>query len=444
MKKNAGRLVALSPWIICGLGALFYSYEYLLRITPTVMTADLMRFFHINNGALGNLSAFYYYIYTPMQLVVGVLMDRYGPRRLLTLATLSCVTGSFLFAATDMLFVAEIGRFLVGFGSAFAFVGVLKLATIWLPQRYFAPFAGLTTALGMVGAMAGVIIMTHFVTSLGWRETIFASAILGIFIALLIAFFVRDIPDNTPAHIHENHRSQNIWQVIQGLITIIKAPQMWLIGVIGGLLYLPASAFAEMWGIPYLINAHHMTPQQAAFGVSMVFIGWIIGGPISGWLSEQFRKRNTALTVGALFSCVFFTILLYNNDLSSLAIYAILFFFGIFSSAQILVFAVGREMSSPKFAASALAFTNMTVMLSGVIFQPMVGMILDYRWNGQMANGVQLFTTHDYTIALLAIPFGLLLSAILSHFTLRETHCKSLHKESKAAEKEVVEDGAVA
>ena len=130
---NAIRTPAKSvvlPWVICGLGALFYCYEYLLRISPSVMMSDLMQAYHINATVFGNLAAFYYYAYTPMQLPVGILMDRYGPRRLLTFACLACALGSYLFAHAFHIELAQIGRFMVGFGSAFAFVGVLKLATI--------------------------------------------------------------------------------------------------------------------------------------------------------------------------------------------------------------------------------------------------------------------------------------------------------------------------
>src|SRR5262245_9308234 len=115
------------PWVICGLGALFYCYEYLLRIAPSVMMVDLMQAYQINATVFGNLAAFYYYAYTPVQLPVGVLMDHYGPRRLLTFACLACALGSYLFAHASYISMAQFGRFLVGFGSAFAFVGVLKL-----------------------------------------------------------------------------------------------------------------------------------------------------------------------------------------------------------------------------------------------------------------------------------------------------------------------------
>ena len=71
-------------WAICGLGALYYAYEYLLRITPSVMEHALREHFSLSATGFGLLSAFYYYAYVPMQVPVGVLMDRFGPRRLLS------------------------------------------------------------------------------------------------------------------------------------------------------------------------------------------------------------------------------------------------------------------------------------------------------------------------------------------------------------------------
>lgn len=155
MQKN--KKLQWFPWLVCMLGALFYCYEYYLRIAPSVMTADLMRAFAISAAALGNLTAFYYYAYTPMQLPVGILMDRYGPRRLLVIAVLCCALGSYLFTQTSHIGIAQLGRFLVGFGSAFAFVGVLKLSALWLAPERFAFMSGFATTLGMLGAVIGDI-----------------------------------------------------------------------------------------------------------------------------------------------------------------------------------------------------------------------------------------------------------------------------------------------
>src|SRR5689334_11761278 len=103
----------LIPWFICGLGALFYSYEYLLRMSPSVMAENLMRFYHLTGAQFGCLSgSYYYYSYVAMQILVGVMMDRYGPRRLLTFACFLCAIGAALFACSHYVVMAMVGRFL--------------------------------------------------------------------------------------------------------------------------------------------------------------------------------------------------------------------------------------------------------------------------------------------------------------------------------------------
>jgi len=122
------RNYALIGWLICGLGALFYSYEYLLRIAPSAMETALREHFNLSATGFGHISSIYYYAYVPMQLPVGIMMDRYGPRRLLTFACMVCVIGTFLFTGTTSFWVAASGRFLVGLGSAF---GYLKISSLW-------------------------------------------------------------------------------------------------------------------------------------------------------------------------------------------------------------------------------------------------------------------------------------------------------------------------
>src|SRR5262245_26180778 len=111
---------AYYPWVVCSFGAIFYCYEYILRIFPSVIAEQLSHYFFIGAAGFGQLAAFYYYAYDPMQLPVGLLVDRYGPRKLLASAALVCAVGSAVFIYPYFV-VASFGRFLVGFGSAFAF-----------------------------------------------------------------------------------------------------------------------------------------------------------------------------------------------------------------------------------------------------------------------------------------------------------------------------------
>lgn len=413
------------PWMMCAIGATFYIYEYLLRVSPSVMTSDLMLSFHIGAAALGNLAAFYYYIYTPMQLVVGLLMDRYGPRRLFTIAGLACGLGTYLFASTTNLLIAEMGRFLVGFGSAFGFVGVLKLATIWLPPERFAAVAGMTSALGTVGGILGNLALTSLVDHQGWRLTSYWAAIFGLGLTIVMFLVLRDGGkyQHRPASLEVPQPYIDFKAVFQGLFKIIKNPQIWIVGIVGCLTYVTNSAFAELWGNPYLRQVYHMSSDAAARAISTSFFGWAIGGPLVGWFSDKIRQRRLPITIGAAAAAIAIAVIIYVPDVPIWGVYTALFFFGFFSCAHVVVFAIGREISPQNSAGTAVAVTNMFTMIGGVLFQPLIGKVLDMHWSGDIVNGVRVYTTGDYQLALSVLPLAMLVTVFLTLF-LRETNCK--------------------
>jgi sugar phosphate permease len=418
MGKTVSRAM-LIPWFICALGALFYCYEYFLRITPSVMTSELMSKYGLSGSEVGNLSAFYYHAYVPMQIIVGLLMDRYGPRRLLTAACLFCAAGTYLFAGHFGLGIAELGRFLVGFGSAFAFVGALKLATIWLPPNRFALISGVIMCLGMIGAMCGDILLRRMVDHIGWQTTIYVSAAAGIALAIILWSTIRDADPK-----HPNHHIHVIKfkDVIAGLLGALANPQIWLVGIVGFLLYTSLSAFAELWGIPYLEQAQGLSKNAAAYANSMIFLGWAVGSPIWGWVSDYIQRRCLPILIGGIGSLIFVCILLYLPNVPEYLIYGVLFLFGFFSSVQILVFAICHEASKMKIAGTAIALTNMIVMIGGNIYQPVIGKLLDMGWVDQVTQGARIYPPHAYQAALSVLPVSILLSIIITLF-IRETFC---------------------
>src|SRR5438034_508237 len=126
------------PWFVCIIGMLFYCYNYFIRVSPGLMQSDLMQNLHITASQFGYLAAFYYYAYTPMQIPVGMIYDRYGARLVLFFACLIAVMGLNVFINADTYSMACVGRFLIGFGMAFAYIGVLKVASVWLAPNRFA------------------------------------------------------------------------------------------------------------------------------------------------------------------------------------------------------------------------------------------------------------------------------------------------------------------
>ena len=406
-------------WIVCLLGAVFYCYEYLLRIEPSVIVPELMRQFTATASSLGMVIALYYYAYTPLQMIVGILLDRYGARIILTLAVAVCAIGSFLFSNSHNLYTLGIGRFLIGFGSAFAFVGVLKLAAEWLPKHHFALFTGFTTALGMTGAMIGTMSLTFAAHKLGWHNTLCIGTVVGIIIIPLIWLVVRDTPQWKT---RQRKNTTSFRQTFSGFWQIVKNKQMWFSGTIGCIYYLSLSVFAELWGIPFLRAVYNLAPEAAAMACSMVFAGWLIGSPLSGWLSDKTKTRKQPLIFGGFFAAAVVSIVIFKPfTLSFESLCILLFLFGLFSSTQIICFAISRENNPTHIAATAVGFTNLLIMLGGMIFQPLVGTILDFSWTGQMADGIRVYTATSYQHSFWILPIFIVLGSVLT-MIVRETH----------------------
>jgi MFS family permease len=415
VKKSVIRPLHL-PLVVCFIAALFYCFEYLLRISPSIMSRELMVTYHLNARSFGNLTAFYYYIYAPIQLLVGILLDRYGPRSLLTASALVCSIGIFMFANAESLFLAETGRLLIGLGSAFAFVGVLKLATIWLAPNRFAIVAGSTMALGMIGGVMGDLLLSLLRQQEGWRLTCYLLAMIGLVLAITIYLITRHrLP--TPTQQFDSRPSFAL--LFKGFLQLIKNRFIWVNGLIGCLMYLPISGFAESWQIPFLNEAHGFSRNDAAVAAGMIFLGWAIGGPFMGWLSETIKQRRLLLTLGGSVAAIFLAATLYMPNLNHQTIFSLLFIYGLFSSSQALTFPIARELSSPMFVGMALAITNMVIMLAGFAVY-LIGFLMELLWHGSSAGGLHVYSLQSYQLALLILPIGLVFAVFLT-FYLPET-----------------------
>ncbi len=408
-------------WVIWIVAALFYSYEFFLRISPTVMVDDLMRSFHVSAETLGSLSAMYYYAYAIMQIPVGILLDRYGPRRLLTFAATMVALGSYLFATTNTLGIAEFGRVLMGIGSAFAFVGCLKLSAAWFPAKRFALVVGLTNMLGVIGAINGEAPLAYVVGQLGWRYTMHAAAIIGIALTILNLLIIRDAPYQQQISPREPLFPSN-QELVSGIKKILRSKQTWLAACFGGLLVAPIAGFAELWSVPFLMQSYALTKPEAAGLSSVVFIGIAIGGPLNGQFSSWLGQRKLIMMIGAIGALFSLLAVIYVRLPSELLISVLLFCLGFFSSSMLLAFVVNCELHSKRISGVVIGFTNMLVMLGGTIFQPLIGFLLDENWQGKLTQGAHVFSLHDYHIALSLLPACQLLGIICVMF-IRETYC---------------------
>jgi MFS family permease len=402
---------------IYALAALFLLYEMALQVSPSVMTRELMHDFHINALILGVMVSFYFYSYTLMQIPVGILFDRFNARVLITLAVLICSLGSFFFGMTEHVIYAGLGRFLMGIGSAFAFVGVLVVAARWFSGKYFAFLVGLAQLLAAVGALMGELPLAAMLGAFTWRVVIMILGGLGILLTLLCFLVIRDSPQGE-RHIPQRHH------LFQELKEIFKSSQTWWIALYAFCGWGPVAVFAALWGVPYLRVRYDISTTTAALAMAMVWVG--VGGmsPLLGYLSDRLRKRCILLRFCSLTGLLCSLAVIYL-PISFGVVFFLLLGIGMAAGGQILTFALVKDNNRPTTTGTAVGLNNMAVVAGGALFQPLVGFILHRLWEGgRDGSGVPVYTVADFHIGLLIVPLCFLVGLITSSFFIKETCCR--------------------
>lgn len=410
----------IRAWVIWLLSALFMFYKYALEVSPSVMNATLMKAFDINGTQLGNLTACYFYAYLILQIPAGMLLDKFGPRRVATAAIFLCACGTLIFAKSDSLLLAGVGRFLTGVGAAFAVVNCFKLIANWFPLKQFAFMSGLMMTVAMLGAVGGQAPLSAFIEAMNWRYAMDLIGAIGVILSIVFWIVVRD---KAPNHKIEHHIVSQKTPLFATLKKILKCPQSWWLSVYSGFAFAPVMIFGGLWGVAFITEAFGLSHNIAAQSVSMIFIGFAVGAPFFGWFSDMVKNRRLVMFWGTTLSLLAISAVIYLPALSVFALTFLLFLFGFAISSFLLCFTMIREIHSPIFAATAIGFMNAFDAFFGAFSDPLTGRFLDLGWDGRLVEGARVFSVQNYKLAFLTLPVYLAI-AIISLLRIKETHSK--------------------
>lgn len=412
---HRGAIIAFS------LGTLFFGYAFIQRVSPSVMTNELMRDFSVGGAALGSLSAFYFYAYAGMQLPVGMLTDRFGPRKLMSCAAALCAVASLIFAWSDSLFVAALGRTLIGATVAFGFVGSLAIAAYWFQAKHYTVLAGVLQAVGMCGAIFGQAPLREVVESQGWRGTMMALAAVALLLSVLLWVLV-------PRRSRVQRRVPVRGGLFSGLRVVASNRQTWFCALIGFGMAATMLGFAGLWAVPWLSSVHGYSTAQAAGIASTLFIGWAVFSPLVGWVSDYSGRRNIIMTLGSLLGLAAFSSTLFLTPQSTPLLMVLVFLAGVGGSAMTACFSAVKEHNRLEYSSTALGLINMCIVGSGALMQPLIGWLLDLNWAGTIIDGARIYSADAYTLA-----FSSLLvvnaAAFIGTLLLRETGCQQVNKD---------------
>lgn len=419
------------PWFMVFLGAAFYCYEYVLRLIPSVVVPELMESFNINAAQIGLISGAYYVGYVFSSGIVGPIYDRFLPRKVIILAIMACILGSGLFALAESLWLASFARFVIGFASAFGFIGVLKIGSMWVPKERFGAVAGLASFLGMLTAMTGQVKLSNLTAYLSWEQLSLNVGLSGFALLFLFIFFFRDAKQPALVTSKPVCSPWTFKKTFSSLMGLVHNKIFWMNGLIGCTTFLPITAFAELWGISYLEFAYDIPRQDAAFYNGLVFFGWACGGPFFGMLFDKTQNWGRTVLIGTLGALISILWILYM-PCNRMTLPFLLFMFGFFGSSHVLAFISGRLLL-PGQDGTALALTNFVIMMGGMIFQPLIGAALDL-----LARHTSLSITALYESAMCVIPLGLLLTVyfiirIQSHVAAKQDQLEAFDGEQNLA-----------
>jgi MFS family permease len=415
-------------WIVWAIAASFYLAAFYIRVSPAVMTQELMRDFHISGRDLGNLSAFYFYAYVLMQIPTGVLVDSWGARRLLIAGAVCAGAGTLLFAVSNSFALACLGRALVGASTAVGWVITLKLATHWFPASRFATLSGLGLLVGNLGALFAQVPLRLLVEAFGWRAVALGSAMFMLGTGILAMAVVRNDPSESGFSTYaplalQNRPPESLLQLLKGFRKIFAYRNTWLIfcgqgGFVGAML-----AFTGLWGSPFLKARYGVTAATAAAICSVMIVCWACASPACGYLSDRMGRRKPIYVAGAAVAAVGWAILFYATSLPLWAFVGVAAVTSVGAGAVILGFAYAKESVPVQFLGTISGAINAGNMIGPMILQPAIGWALDKQWTGQVAGGTRLYSPAAFQIAFSLVTAWSVLTVILASLT-KDTRCQ--------------------
>jgi MFS family permease len=401
---SRGARTAVIAWLVT---AIYYFYQYALRSAPAVMMPQLSDAFGLTAVGVASLAGLFYYGYSPFSLVAGVAMDRLGPRKVVPIGAATVGIGALLFASGNNE-AASVGRLLQGAGGVFALIGAAYIATTNFPASRAATLIGATQMFGMAGGSAGQFVVGPMIgAGVSWSTFWFAMGIAGLAISALL--FVL-LPTPKPVE----RRGDWLKTALGALGTVFRNPQSILCGLIAGLLFIPTTIFDMIWGVRYLQEAFGIDYPSAVLRSSMVPLGWIIGCPLLGFVSDRIGRRKPVIIAGGVVLLATLAWILFGR-VGLFPPYVIGLLAGVASGAAMLPYTVIKEANPPETSGTATGVVNFLNFTFSALLTPVFGWVLL-----SVSGGLRQMQLEHYQTAFAPLLVGVALAILLTFF-LKET-----------------------
>jgi MFS family permease len=331
----------------------FYFLEYSVRSCPAVMIPELEASFNTTALGISAILGAYYYTYSTMSLVAGAALDHLGAKRTIPVGAAILGIGCLCFSLSAVL-AGDVGRLLQGAGSAFAFTGAVYLAAHGFSARYLATAIGFTQCVGMLGGSAGQFVVGPMIERGLGVHTLWVGLGVIILVNALLLYLATPKEQFGP-HAQEGGFSS----ILKPYKIVFSNPQSYLCGLIAGLLFAPTTIGDMVWGVASFQKDLQFSYHTAVVIASMVPLGWVVGCPLLGWLSDRIGRRKPVIIGSALFMVA--AALQIALKPFPIPPHVAMFLFGVGSGAAMIPYSVIKEVNPDSVKGSATGGINFLV-----------------------------------------------------------------------------------
>jgi len=372
------RLQPLKPILIFSILSALYILSMFYRVTNAVIAPNLIQDLGLNAETLGILGGAFFYSFTLLQIPLGPMLDRIGPRMVITFFPLIGAFGAFLFAFGETFTAALWGRIMIGGGMACVLMGAMKVFILKFPPERFATLVGIFLSIGTLGNIFATSPLAYLTSSIGWRMTfIFAGGITA-----LLAFFVFCVlggeKEKDERSISSSSSQMSIG-ILQSIRMVLSSLAFWQIGAIAFFRYGTFIGLQGLWLGPYLIEIKGYSPIQTGNVLILLAIGTIVGGPIAGQLSDRTFHSTKGVTLWglSLYSLSLFPLIGILKIQSPFWYGLIFFLIGFFGGFGMVIYSHAKELFPIAISGTVMTLVNFCTMAGAAVFMPLLGKIIE-------------------------------------------------------------------
>jgi len=366
------------PFLIFIILSALYTLSMFYRVSNAVIAPNLIRDLSLDAETLGILGGAFFYSFALLQIPMGPMLDRIGPRVIVTSSSLIGAVGAFLFAFGNSFPAALLGRILIGVGMASILMGSLKIFTLQFPLEKFATLMGTLVSVGTVGSILAASPLAYLTSTIGWRMTFMITGGVTALLAFL-TFWILGEGRKNQGGFNASSLAQPKIKIQQSFRLILGSIAFWQIGTVAFFRFGVSMSLQGLWLGPYLIDIKRYSPVQTGNLLILLAIGAIVGGPISGQFSDRIFRNSKGV---ALWGLSLYTLsllpLLGIFKIQNPLWYGLIFFFnGFFGAFGMVIYSHAKSLFPIAISGTVMTWVNFFTMAGAAVFMPALGKIIE-------------------------------------------------------------------